>query len=395
MDEACSPPLHRLLSFFRLLMQFHPRVGAQRYAAHVFGLAELKPGWNAIHLAPGAQRAVRYTWIGSGTGLTKWEKPDVPESEVHHVHESQIPEFAGTPARRAVIELAEEVTTLKLPNFDNEHIRAVIGRIDDASRHPLRGPSPPLDARIAHELSRLKKLIRENAALPRLIEPLSDVIRDGLTFKLTLTHAANVLALLLAHYLRLPSPLDRSSLPERIAANIEHLIELVVALKSDRQRWNLSSFYDATYLALLLGDTALILCNQLSDREELSAQRRFGERRALYIDELMAHEIGPCLMHPVDLAPRTFTEALHAQRFGIVDAGGIYAGADVESTGPVDSARAWSKLTAYSEHAEATDVLLSISDSNHPLSTLERQRLFIFLLTMELGRGTPNAPDGQ
>jgi hypothetical protein len=396
MDEACSRPLHRLLSFFRLLMQFHPRLGAQQYATHVFGFTDLKPGWNAVHAAPGAQRRVKYIRIGPEAGLSSWEKPDVPESEIHHVDETQIPEFAQSPARRAMIELAEEVTSLNLPVFDAEQIRATLAHIDVASRQPLRGPNPLVDARITHELSRLKKLIGENAALPKLIEPLCDVMRDCLSFRLTGTHAANVLSVLLAHYLRLPSPLDRSPLADRIMANVEHLIELVVALKNDRQRWNLSSFYTATSLALLLGDTALLMCDQLADRAQLSAeQRRFGERRGLYIDELMAHELSPCLMHPIDFAPCTLAEALHAQRFGIADAGGTYAGAEVEVAGPVDFTRDWSKLTAYSEHAEAMDVVLSITDANHPLSMPERERLFMFLLTMELGRGERGTPEGQ
>lgn len=387
MDESCSRELHRLLSFFRLLTDLHPRAGAQLYALHVFGLTELKPGWNAVHAEEEADRVVRYMWIGTDGGRTTLKKPDVPESEIHHVHEGQIPEFEGSPARQAMMTIAEDVVQLNLPGFDAAWIRATVEQIDATSRQPLRGPAPSVDARIQRELSRLRRLIANNVSVPQLTEPLCDVIRDFLSFRLTRTHAANILSVLLCHYLKLPSPLDNSPLADRLVANVDHLIERVVALKNDRSRWTLSSFYDATCLALLLGDTALIVCRQLASRPQVHAeQRHFADRRGLFIDELMAHELAPCLIAPIDLAPITPAETHHAQMIGIVDPASVYTGAGIEKGGPVDFTTIWPKVAAFSQRAEVVDIVTSITDRNHPMSLAERQRLMMFLITMELGR---------
>src|SRR5262249_7527687 len=121
------------------------------------------------------------------------------------------------------------------------------------------------------------------------------VVRDALAFRLSVSHAAQVLSVLLVKYLGLPSPLDReSTLMQRASAAVNHLIDLAAGLKEDRQGYKLTPFYDAAYLALLYGDAALMLCKQAAGRlREGAEERRSFESRGLFVDEMMAHELAP------------------------------------------------------------------------------------------------------
>jgi hypothetical protein len=319
-------------------MLFHPRVGAQNYAMHLFGNADLKPGWNAVHSPPGAAVPVHYILISQEGGRNSEKKPDVPDSEIHHSYESDLPPFDASVARQHLLHLAELLAAREIPGYGSVWLQETIAAIDAAAQHPLRGPTASVDERIGRDLGRLKLAIGSGEPVARLTQPLRDIVRDALAYRVTITHAANVLSILLAHYLRLPSPLDHTSLPERISTCVDHLIDLALALRDDRQRLKLTPFYEATYLALLYGDAAVLMCRELAAQyPEGSEPRHLFERRGLYIDEVMAHDLSPCLMHPVDLTPFGLLEYMHATKIGIVDAGGIYAGAEGQGKGPLTS----------------------------------------------------------
>jgi hypothetical protein len=386
-DEAGSTPLHRFLSLCRVLMLFHPRVGARNYAMHLFGKADLQPGWNAVHSPPGAAVPVRYILILPEGGRNSEKKPDVPDSEIHHSYESDLPPFDGSVAKQHLLLLAELLAAREIPGYGSVWLQETIAAIDAAAQHPLRGPTASVDERIDRDLGRLKLAIESGEPVARLIQPVRDIIRDAFAFRLTITHASNVLSILLAHYLRLPSPLDQTSLPERISACVDHLTDLALALRDDRQLLKLTPFYEATYLALLYGDAALLMCRQAAAQYPEGAEPRHRfERRGLYIDEVMAHDLGPCLMHPVDLAPFVPLEYVHATKIGILDAGGIYAGAQGQGKGPVDVQPMWPKIEAYAAKAAEADIAATIDGANNPLTGGDLERLQMFRLTMQLGR---------
>jgi hypothetical protein len=388
MDETGCPPLHRFLSFCRILMLYHPRVGARNYSQHLFGHTDLKPGWNAMHSPAGAAVELRYIFIGPEGGLNSETKPDVPDDRLHHVYETDLPPYETSLARRHLLMLAEMVAARGIEGYGAAELQQIVAAIDVAGQQPLRGDAPSVDERISRDFGRLKQAIAEGGPVNRLIEPLLDAIRDGMRFRLSSTHAANILALLLAQVLRLPSPLDKTSLPERMSATVDHLIDLTVTLKDDRQRLKLTPYFDATYLALILGAAALILCRQAAAQfPQGSDTRRSFERRGLYVDELAAHDLAPCLMHPVDLAPFVPPEFQHAVSLGIIDAGGIYAGAGEQGKGPVAVASTWDKIEAYAASAADSAILASLETDNSPLQAGDVERLQMFLLTMQLGRG--------
>jgi hypothetical protein len=389
MDEADSPPLHRWLSFCRLLMFFHPRVGAQNYARHLGAESEFKPGWNAVHRAAGAEIAVNYILIGKDGGRNTEQKPDVPDTEIHHVYEDELPQYAGSLAFRRITELADLVVKQRIKGYGKSEVAETMVSIEAASHAPLRGPTASVGERTDREVDRLKQGIAAKVSPRDLARPLVDVVHDALRFRLSGTHAANVLSSLLLHYMRLPSPLERKFLPELISDNVDHLINRVLALKADRQLLKLTPYCQATYLALLYADAALLTCKEASSHLPEGMKLRVSfERRGLYVDEVAAHELAPCLMHPVDLMPFGVPEFMHAAGQGIIDAGGIYAGAGGQDKGPVaDVAATAAAIKAYSAAAKDADILASIEAQNSPLSEEDHQRIAMFLLTMQLGRG--------
>src|ERR1700688_2462912 len=172
MDEAGSVPLHRWLSFCRVLMLFHPRVGARNYASHLFGPTDLKPGWNAVYSTPGAELPVHYIFIpiGSGEGKNTEKKPDVPDSEIHDSYESDLPPFDGSLARRHLLLLGEMLVVQNIPDYGAAQLQETTAAIDAAAQQPLRGPTASVDERIGRDLGRLKQAIQSGESVVRLTE---------------------------------------------------------------------------------------------------------------------------------------------------------------------------------------------------------------------------------
>lgn len=389
MDEAESAPLHRFLSFCRLLMLSHPRVGAQRYSMHVLGDVDLRPGWNAVHNAPGAEVPIRYILIDpEGDSRSTSRKPDVPDAEINQVRESHLPEFEGSLAQRALRQAATLLAARGIAGYGEAELGQRLAAVEAAALQPLRGETPSVDRRVQDDLARLQRAIASGATAAAVTAPLRDIVRDGLAFRLSVTHAANVLSVLLLNYLRLPSPLDRNStLMQRLSAGVDHLLDLATGLKEDRQGYKLTPFYEATYLALLFGDAALLICKQVAGQlPNGSAERRSFESRGLFVDEMMAHELGPCLLHPMDLMPMTMVEIMHALGAGIGNPGGLYVGAGGQRSGPVDLPAVWERIECYARGAAAFDLTASVDRTNDPFPRTAYERLDMFLITMRLGR---------
>lgn len=389
MDEAQYAPWHRWLAFCRMLMLHHPRVGARDYARNVDRLTDTKLGWNAIHPPEGSGQPVRYMRVDPKGGELTKEKPDIPDEQLNHVYESEMPPLEGSSAWLRAVELAEIVSKRNEGAIDANRVTEVMERILTASRSPLRGTDPWVEKRLELSMASVKGVFesREKLLLP-LLDLARDVVRDCLEFQLTVCQAANVLAALLFQYARLPSPVEAISPPARIFAVAEHLIARSVALSRERSRHNLTSYYDASYLALLYGDAAVIMLQATAAQlPEGSDERGRFEDAAKYIDEYMAHELSPCLMHPIDYVPFGLSENHHASTVGIVNATGLYPGAGAQGTGPVDFQTLWPKIQAHSAQAKEVDIAATLEAENDPVSMDEKRRLMVFLQTLKLGEG--------
>ncbi len=395
-DESRDPLLHRWLSLCRQLMTFHPRVGARAYAALLLGEPDLRPGWNAMHPAANAAMPIRYIFVGTDGdrpyGKNTFEPPGVPASEIHDVYEDSIAPYAGSLAESRLKTLGSVLATRDIPGYGSDEIAATVAAIDAAALEPLRGATPTVDDRIARSLDAIKAAIANGGPPSDVVRPVATAISDCLRFRMSVSHAANVAAYLLARILQLPSPGDESTLLDRLQAHVEYLTERVLALKDERQKLALTPFHQSTYLALLYGDVVLLTCNQAKTQAAPgSKQATFFERRGLFIDETMAHELSTSLQHPIDLVPTEPMEYRHAVTIGIGDPNGIYVGAGVSDAGPVDPSATLRAITSYAATAGALDLepTLELGGANAPLSEEQQQRLAMFLLAMKLGGGAP------
>lgn len=375
-------------------MLFHPRVGANTYDRHVYYRETARPGWNAIHPAKGSTKPVRYMWISDKDGKLTETKPDVQESEIFHIHEDDLPLLEQSHAWRRAQEMAAIVGKRGLGGISEERVTKVMDHIRAASNCSL-GVDSSVDERIERGISAMREVAKaKEKSLSDFTEPSRAVVRECLNFGLTITHASNVLAILLLQYARTPSPVDKTPLADRIRANADHLIDRTVALSRERMRMNLTSFYEATYLGLLYGNAALLMLRETAKHlpKELVESLSL-ERRGLYIDEHMAHELGPCLMHPIDFAPSSTEEYFRAQGLGIEDPGGMYAGAGDQGSGSVDPQTRWPMIQEFSAQAEEVDIIATVDGENSPLREEERERLMLFLLTLGIGEQSDAGAD--
>lgn len=389
-DEAASPALHRWLSFLRLLMSVHPRVGADAYAVHMGARPTYVPGWNMIHVAPGGEVPVNYIYIDpkgdQNKGLHTRERPEIPDDQFHHVHEVDIPVFESTAAWFQVTQLADIVADQKPEGIDPAWVRERMKILEARAQTPLRGEDPEANDRIAQSLARIRGLVNgPNASLAAFTDPIIEVVRDFLDFRLTRTQSSNILAVLFARYaISFPSPLDRTGGADVVKKQIDHLIGLTSTIIRDRQKYDLGSFCLLTYLGQLWGEAALIMARQLSERSEGEALRHWFGRRALYVDELAVHELEPTLMHPVDYMPFGVPEYQRTSTVGLTNRTGLYAGAGDLAEGPFDPEAVWERLKVYSASAERLTPDLGPYVEFFPREMTDH--LTMFLVTMKMGQ---------
>lgn len=326
-------------------------------------------------------------WVGEDGGRLTERRPDVPEEEMFHIHEDDLPSLERSHAWRQASKMAGIVKEQHPKDFSAERVSTVMTSIRSAAECPLQGGDPRVEEAIQRGIGTMKTVAgTAEKSLPAFTAPSRAAVRACLRFGLTITQASNVLAVLLRQYAEIPSPLDNTSLVERILASADHLIDRASALSRERMEMNLTSFYDATYLGLLYGNAALLLLRETSKHlPDTSEERRLFDGRSLYIDEFMAHEFAPCLMHPIDLTPCSLEESFHASNYGIADAGGIYPGAGNQGPGRVDYQARWPQIQAHSAKSKQVDLIATVEAENDPLHSDEAQRLMMFLITLDLG----------
>lgn len=387
-DEAEDAPLHRFLSFLRILMRAHPRVGAEQYADFLgarsaFGLS---PGWNAVHRSPGAEVPVVYVFIGEQAGRCIEERPDIPDEEIHSISEDDLPRFEASLAWQQVMALADLLADRPSSTIDAAWVQERLDILRSLAATPLRGPDEGVDKRIGDALARIRDAVNgPDASLLAFQEPIVQVIDDFLSFRLTLTQASNIVSVLLARYaIKFPSPLDVTGPAARVKEQVDHLISIVTTLARDRQRYDLGSYEQLTYLGLLWSDVCVLIAKQMSKRSETEDLSRWFERRALYAEETAVHYLEPAMMHPISLAPYGMLEYTTARRVGIVNTRGLYAGAGRVPTGPLTPEDVWPRVRTYSKEYDrvrrndpAFELFLSPGLAEH---------LSVFTLTMRLGQ---------
>ncbi len=388
LDEAASAELHIWMSFVRLLLQIHPRVGADEYARLVGQPQDFDsiPGWNCIHRDAGAAAPLAYIWIGTEAkeGRYTATRPDVPEDQIHHVYENRIPEFTDTLACRTLTQLGEILARQpELAMMTEKHWTV----LHAAAQAPLRGGDPSVDTRISTALSAIRQGAGASGATLATFEaPLRQVVDDYLGLRLTRRHASNIAAVLLAHLaLAIPSPLPAVR-EAALMGQIDHLIDLTTRIRDERNQYDLASFYTLTCLGLFWAETAQLMATQIAPHMD-AKKAKLLQARARYVEECAVHELHPSLHHPFLLVPFGPVAFLASTTRGLITPAGLYAGAGVTDPHALKPEQIWPNLKRYS--AAAKPVTVPWDNYLNVLSKELAEHLQMFLLAMTLGRGAP------
>jgi hypothetical protein len=336
-------------------MATHPRTGACLYDIHLGGGGGiLVPGWNSLRRSGVPPGPTTYIEIDAarGTGHFTFDPPSVPADEIHTASEDDLPPLAATAAWRQMRELSTIMARRPPPGVTGEWLAAIEASMGRAAAKPLREDADA-DHRIATILTRVQASPGPSAANVR--RAILEVVEDCLTFRLSLTHAYNVVAVVL-HRIVWDADKGDADLAQR---QTNHLIGLMTTLSEQRQDYDLGSFGQLTYLALLWGNAALLLARETAAQLADPGLRDRFARWAVYVDEFIVHELDSSLMHPMSWMPFGMHEFMHALRVGVMTERGWYAGAGEPRLGPVQPEEVWPRVEAYSRGKPAADGLLS------------------------------------
>jgi hypothetical protein len=385
LDEAADATVYRFLSFLRLLMLVHPRVGADQYAQQLGLEAGVVSGWNAVHRASGAETPVVYVFIGPEGGRYSEEPPDRDE-QIHHVREDDLPTFEGSFAWRQVMQLADMLCERRPQGIDPTWVQERTDLLCALAKTPLRGPDEAVDERIDWNLAGIRDAVNgPTASLLTFKKPIAQVVDDSLRFRLTLTQAYNIVGVLLARYMiTFPSPLDEMGVVARVKNQIDHLISLTSSITRDRHVFDLGSYAQLSYVGLLWANAVILMAKQLANRSEGESLTRWFERRALYMEEAAAHNLYPSIFDPISLAPFGAVEYKLARTVGIINPKGIYAGAGEIGPGPLAPEQVWPRVQSYS--ASRARVSADNPAFENFFSPESVEHLSLFVLTMKLGQ---------
>jgi hypothetical protein len=252
------------MALARFLMCVHPTVGATSVAIHLGLFLNYRPGWNLL------SDGERYVWIGAEgqDGRTTHERPaGIPDSEIYR--EPPEPDFFTGEASRLFI---RALTALKRQLAEKEgksQIDQIYHQVLEAAR-----VKPNLKEAWDPEIAEsMLKSLREGLSMPQLsifsmISPIKYVIGPYLELAIPGGVARRVLASYLVYLVdSFPPPVafERRRV-ERLMSLFMHLRDGIGVLLAKRAECNLNSFYVLTYLAVLLGDTAMIVGRTLIDQ---------------------------------------------------------------------------------------------------------------------------------
>ena len=383
LDEAADPPLHRWRSFARLLMCLHPRVGAELYAVALGG-SVYREGWNVIHPSAGAGHGVRYMRIAGGSGLHTYDKPDLPDDQMNHVHEDRTPQLRQTRAWSQMTELGELLVAKdRLPATT---VQSTHSNIEASSLRPLRNDREKLEAAAIESVKHFRTVLgRSGISNADLYAPAIRQVTAYMDFACDGTHSANALSWILTELsAKFSTPVTRSSDFDRVLAGADHLRGLTFDLLQARGDRSLASFCEMTYLALLYGNTSILLYDRLIADSEPEHRETFQWRR-FAVDEKLAHEAAPSLTNAMWYCPVGLAESMTA--FPAGDRSALYPGAhDPWKRREIDPAQRWQAVVDFSARAKSIDLAEIVKGSHCPVSPVLRRHLLEFLLFADSSR---------
>ena len=388
-DEAEDAATHRWLSFCRLLMFVHPRVGAVHDGIGHGDRTHYHEGWNIVHPPRGSDKGIRYVFISAAEGRTTPIKPDIPDDQFTHVDEEEIPPLRSSRAWRKAREVAEILTARKLPDSDKAAVASQMASIESAAMSPLSGDTDGVERDMEAAVAHITRVVRQpGVRAVDVCEPAVDVVRAYLAFQRSGLSASNVLALILLYLMiRVPSPLSRTTDSDRVLSGADHLRDLTFSLLRERLDKTLSTFNEMTYLALLYGNTALLLYGRLLTGGPARAPEESQgiEQRTLVVDERMAHHAGAMtFLYPGWYCPLGPVEAIAFAH--MPDTPMLYPGAREALQSKKSREEIWPAVQAYSRRSASVSVLDGLEGPFSPIGEDLRHHLMGHIVAIQMGQ---------
>lgn len=380
-------------------MSHHPVIGGAAIAHSLGDYQPYRPGWNIKSDDYGE----KYVWIDpkGGEGRTTRERPKgIPDAEIYR----SLPEppFVGSDAHgyfnRAVsglaVELGEDAAQTDIFRIHHDVLRAAgveLGRLDEWTVQIIRVINESVE----------KSLCSPQPSLAGLLDPAKKLVGDYLEFSMPGNVARSALASYLVFLIDLfpspsvmmRSPLERGTTAfearraERLVSLFKHLRERAASLLFERKAYDLPSFYEMTYLAVLLGDVGLMIGRRLLDQVGVSGKLREQiSRHQKMLDEELAHLAEPTFLYPalfceffVPGESRSIQKSPHPQPF-------VYPQLDGANVTPRDTRKVFSLLGEKTAGLPRYDVLASLDEKNRLMDEENLQELKQGLLFRTFGR---------
>lgn len=110
-------------------------------------------------------------------------------------------------------------------------------------------------------------------------------------------------------YQEVPRLFKKSAPPIKLylTEKIEQLADVTYELATDRHKYNVSGFFNATYLACLCGGTVIVMCsnenNSLAKLGFSAEEQQRLQRVRQKVDEILAHHLAGAFVLPAHLVP--------------------------------------------------------------------------------------------
>lgn len=403
--ENYSTAAHRFFALSRLFMCNHPVIGAAHVARGLGDYLPYRPGWNSHPNMLGE----RYVWIdaeGKGGRITNERPEGVPDSEIYRTPPE--PPFFGSDAHgfynRAVSALAVQLGGDKRQTEVFRIHHDVLG----AARVDLNN----LDAWSSEIAQSMNEDVREALAgsqfpISSLIDPAKELIGEYLAFSVPGHVARAVLASYLVFLIDLfpsPSVMLESAIHrtptafearrvDRLVSLFLHLRERAATLLIERKAYNLPSFYEMTYLAVLFGDVGLMIGRMLLDqvrvRDKLLTLILRNQRM---LDEELAHSAVSTFLYPALFCEFVVPGELRIIRKSPLPQPFVYPQLDGTDATPEDPVHVFLMLLEKTAELPAYDVIGSLDEKNRLLDEKNVLELTESLLFLALGQGHHGGP---
>lgn len=363
-------------------MLHQPIFGATIYAIKL-GVSSFQEGWNVIHRPDGSGKPTSYMYVSSVRGKLTQEKPDVPEEDFNHVHDDQVGSLQETLAWQQLCKLQDG---LRYKGKTIPNVERILAHADHIGNYPIAGSTHIVENHLARVQQHVHAISSRSCSLKEFWSPVKETTLAFLDLKESGDHAAQVLAWTLKYYSQLPSPLAAGTDADRWMLCADHLRDTAYTLLRDRDNHSLAGFLDMTYLASLYGNAAYQIYDDLVDSGLLSQQECLVlAKRRLALDEKMAHDLGPTLLHPVTYMP-CGTMEYFVSREGFVPKTGLYPGAAGAPQDPFAVEVVWPAIQEHSRKACEALSHEELVDSYSPIPTKLQEHIQDFLLAMSAGR---------